>query len=177
MIYVKMAVKSECTISRKPAKDFSRAFGQFYSDNIGNFYVKTFLLKRGVCGGMAEADVLVNLPHLDSATLREEGMYLIDKDRVVCEFANSDGGNFVEVRGVDPGTFKVFKNVFGGRDKAHVFFENKMLEGLDPKRVKVYSERKNCANCNGYFKDGVLVDFTGVKVETGRIPKEYVFVE
>jgi hypothetical protein len=170
-----MAIDSKDTFSQKPVKDFKRAFDRYYADNSGNFYVRTNFTRRGICGNMADPTVLVNIPRLDSATLREDGMYLIDKNKVICKYPNSDGGNFVEIKGVDPGTFKVYKNVFGGRDKDHVFSEDKMLEGIDPGRVKVYSDTKNCANCTGYFQDSVLVDFMGRKVD--KVPEGYVFAE
>ena len=63
------------------------------------------------------------------------------------------------------------------REGDHVFSEDRMLKGLDPQRVKVYSDLENCANCAGYFRDGLLVNNTGDKVKGGKVPKEYVFVE
>jgi len=135
------------------------------------------MLQSDSTGKLAFFDVMVNIPQLDSATLRSDGQYLIDKNTVICVFENSDGGNFVEMTGVHPASFRAFKNVFGGRDKDHVFSKDRMLEGLNPQRVKVYSHMENCGNCDGYFKDGVLVDFMGEKVVGNKIPEDYVFAE
>ena len=177
MLYVRTDVNGDCRICRRPESNFRHAFDKFYLDDSDKFYIRTFLLRSDSSGKLIESDVMVNLPRLDSATLHSDGLYLIDKNRVICVFGNSDGGNFVELKGVDPGTFKSFRNVFGGKDRDHVFSRDIMLEGLSPQRVKVYSNMKNCGNCDGYFKDGVLMEFMGEKVAGSKIPKDYVFVE
>lgn len=176
MIYVKQGVNGECRMSRRPVTEFTRAFFQFYVDSGNKFYLRNVLLKES-CGSMRMSDVMVEMPRLDSATVRRDGNYFIDKDKVVCVYENSDGGNYAEMKGVDPGSFKIFRNVFGGRDKDHVFYQETMLEGVDPQRVKVYSDMKNCSNCDGYFKDGKLVYRAENKVDAEAIPRDYKFVE
>ena len=178
-VYVKSEKGEECRIYRRWEDGFKHVFGEFYVDREDRFYIQSALLDEDSNKNLAFFDVFVEIPRLDAATYRREGEYLLDKDKVICVFENSDGGNYVEVKGVDPASFKIFKNVFGGRDKEHVFLQDRMLEGVDPQRVKVYSEMKDCANCDGYLVDG-RVFYHGVdRVEDTQmvIPKEFKYVE
>jgi hypothetical protein len=99
-----------------------------------------------------------------------------DSSKVICVYLNSDGGNFVLLNDLDPKTFKVFNNAFGGKDKNHVFYQANILTGLNPSSVKVYS---NTENCLAYFTDGELCYWGEQRSELKDcvISSDYKFVE
>jgi len=167
-----------CRIEKWTAGQFSRCFGEFYEDKRGEFFVKSFALMKGAHDSLREVDVFVRIPKLDSGTFRSDGMYIMDNTKVICVFGTSDGGQYVVVKHADPKTFKAFRNVFGGKDSEHVFYEYEIIPGIRPNKVKVLSATDNCANCDGYFRDGDLTYHNADKLEARfRIPQEYKYTE
>ena len=179
MVFVKTGGDSACNICQRNKDGFRHAFDRFYVDSSNRFYVASSLLRPDSSKKLAFSQVFVEIPTLDAATYRTEGWYLMDRSKVLCVFENSDGGSYVELKGVDPTSFKAFKHVFGGRDKDHVFFQHSILDGLDPAKVRVYSNLKNCPNCDGYFKDDRFLYYDVDKMGDRKfvIPKEFAVIE
>lgn len=167
---------SSYLLKRVDVRKFEKTFGPFYKDALGHFFIGSLLLADSA---LNSRPILIQIPRLDSATFIQDGQYLIDKTKVICVFDNSDGGNFVQLRNVNPASFKTFHNVFGGRDSSHVFFQNKLLVGVNPSTVKVYSSMQNCSNCQGYFVDRDIFYIGGNKIVDSavRVPTEFRFVE
>ena len=162
-------------IVRRDSAEFTRLYSDFYTDKEQRFYI----MSMGHAHDMSPVPVYIEIPRIDSASFKQDGQYFWDKSRVICVFGNSDGGSYAPLKGVDPGSFRVFKNVFGGKDKDHVYFQNRLLEGLSPAGVRVYSEYENCANCDGYFKEGKIV-YRGrerIKDTAFVIPERFRFLE
>lgn len=111
---------SRYQIEKRDSDLFEKAFGSFYKDKNGLFFVAS-IFDTG--SPLKPAPILIQIPTLDSISFRQDGQYLVDKSKVICVFGNSDGGNYVVLKNVDPSSFQVFRNVFGGRDSAHVFFK------------------------------------------------------
>jgi len=159
--------------------DLKKKFDEFYEDKSGHFFIRSFGHKRTEKHEFEPVEVFVEVPKLDSATYKVAGSYIMDSSKVICVFQNSDGGNYVWMKDADPRSFQAFKNAFGGKDKDHVFYNDKILEGLNPSTVKVYSNTKNCSNCTAYFTDGKLC-YSGDEKNEGKscsIPPEYKFIE
>jgi hypothetical protein len=84
---------------------------------------------------------------------------------------NSGGTYVVGVIGADHESFTPFKSIAGGYDKSHVFYDGlpsnfKIIEGCDPKTVKVLNPERGCYNCgNCYFVDKHSVFFGLNKIE------------
>jgi hypothetical protein len=160
--------------------EFTWLYDNFYQDRNGKFYIKSSkFVKLSSNNNPIYSPVYIEIPFLDSNSFMRMGNYLKDKKHVICIFENSDGGNYVSLKNVDPVTFVAFKNVFGGKDSGVVFFQNKILSDLDAKHVKVYSNQASCINCDGYFKDSNVIYLGGRKIlDTGLvIPNEYKYVE
>lgn len=101
-------------------------------------------------GGKLElVDVFVQVPRFDSATFKMEGQYLMDKSKVVCNFENSDGGSYTVLKNADPSSFQAFSGIFGGKDRYHLYFQDRLLSGINPDRARVYIGQKDCRNCLG----------------------------
>jgi hypothetical protein len=166
------------SIEKRDSSDFENLFNRFYADDAGKFYIKSFGHKLADKKNEITS-VFVEIQKLDNNTFCDYGLYFKDSSKVLCVFENSDGGNYPQMYGVDPKSFKPFSNVFGGKDSFHVFFQNRMLDSLNVKNVKVYSEIKNCANCKGYFTDGKIVYYGANKIKEQNfiIPKEFKFEE
>jgi hypothetical protein len=155
---------------------FQKAFESFYKNKIGRFFVSSSIFREHI---QKNEPILIQIPELDSNTFIRAGQYLIDKSKVICVFDNSDGGNYVLLKDVDPTSFRIFHNVFGGKDSTHVFFQSSLLLGVSPKNVRVYSSMQNCSNCDGYFVDGNItyVGSRRITDSSNCVPKQYQFVE
>jgi hypothetical protein len=159
--------------------DLIKKFDKFYEDRNGHFFIRSYGHQKSQKSEFQLVEVFVEIPRLDSATYKSSGSYLIDNSKVICVFSNSDGGSYVWLKDADPESFQAFKNAFGGKDKKHVFYQAKKLEGLNPVTVKVYSDTKNCTNCMPYLTDGNSCYFGEEKIEKSNcsIPPEYKFIE
>jgi len=156
--------------------DLIKKFDEFYEDKSGHFFIRSYGHQRSKKHEFEPVEVFIEIPKLDSATYKNWDSYIMDSSKVICVFANSDGGNYVLLKDADPKSFHAFKNAFGGKDKNHVFYQAKMLEGLNPSTVKVYSDLKNCTNCRPWFKDEKTCYF-GEEKSGCSVPSEYKFVE
>jgi hypothetical protein len=166
-------------IEDRPLSDFVISFSDFYKDKNGQLFVKTFGHRRSDSGKMELVDVFVQVPQFDPATFKVEGQYLLDSSKVVCSFENSDGGSYKILKSADPQSFQSFSGIFGGKDKYHVFFQDKVLSGVKPDDVKIYSEQKICGNCLGYVKgDSILYFGSGPIPENNfQIPDRYKYIQ
>lgn len=97
--------------------------------------------------------------------------YFQNKEKVYMWWGNSDGEYPIEVTGADPDTFVPFDSVAGGVDKQFVFYGDipgdfGIIEGADPKSVKVLNPERGCWNCNNcYFVDNKNVYYGLTKIE------------
>ena len=166
-------------VEQRDSAGFSRLFGDFYTDRDNKFFIKSEALVQGK-DSLEFMSVFIEMPRrLDSATLTRDGDYFIDKSNVICIFGNSDGGGYTPLLGADPASFKAFRNVYGGKDRRHVYYQDRVLEGVNPDNVRVYSDSKSCANCDGYFRDGKILyhDWQRIPDTAYAIPGEYKYVE
>jgi len=167
-------------IEERELNGFVKLYDRFYRYKDGTFFIKSYRFNEEKTNNRASlTEIYIEIPFLDSSSFKPMGQYLKDKTKVLCVFDNSDGGNYLELKSVDAGSFTAFKNIFGGKDSCHVFFQDKLLSNINSKHVKVYSKYKNCTNCEGYFKDGNVVYFGTKRIsEPGfEIPKEYKYIE
>jgi hypothetical protein len=81
------------------------------------------------------------VPDIDVQTYQEfnaSSDYKKDKNCIYWKYGTTDG-TFIQLVKADLETFQVIQ--FGlGKDKKHVFFQGKIVEGLDPKSVKTYKD-------------------------------------
>jgi hypothetical protein len=157
--------------------DLIRKFDVFYKDKKGHFFIKSYGHQRVEGFEMKFVDVFIEIPELDSASYLNLDSYLKDDSKVICIYANSDGGNYVLLKDADPKTFQAFKSAFGGKDKNHVYYQAKKLPGLNPSAVKVYSTMRICSNCTAYFTDGKKCYLGDMESKSSKIPSEFDFVE
>ncbi|MGB0430792.1 MAG: hypothetical protein ACPGLV_09985 [Bacteroidia bacterium] len=100
-----------------------------------------------------------------------DGSFFSAKGKVLHWWYNSDGTYVVSAKGANPKTFVPFEGISGGKDDKHVFYDGlpsnfKIIEGCDPKTVRVLNPERGCGNCgNCYFVDKHSVFFGLNKIE------------
>ena len=175
-VIARIFVKDSISITKKRnGNDFYKVFDRFYMDKEGRFFIKSFQNKPGKNDSLLLSEIFIEIPKLDSGSYVNYGSYIKDSSKVICVYDNSDGGNYLLLKNVDAKSFECFENVFGGKDKNHVFFQGSILYDLDVKKIKVYSMQRNCGNCEGYFTDGHLIYYGSKRISDVdfKIPNEY----
>lgn len=178
-VLVKYNHQARAIIKKIKSTELTLKFKFFYEDMYGLFFIKS-AGHRLNNGKMELVDVFIEIPKLDSGSFINYGVYFRDSSKVICVFENSDGGNYKTMQNVDPKSFTVFKNTFGGKDKNNVYYQNVVLKDLDPGLVKVYSNTLSCSNCKSYFTDGKVYYFGTQRITKRDFlmnAKEYRYIE
>lgn len=135
---------------------FTHVKDDFYQNSSGDLFERKLVMARPKdsacrCQFVVMYDSLIRISENDTIVekpLREliglasfirldSTFYSKDNKHVFYFHGNSDGGTRSFVKGADPATFRRLGDYRWGIDKAHVFYETKMLRELDVSKVRV----------------------------------------
>ena len=153
--------------------NFKKVVDNIYRDDSGKVYIRT------VCVNPISKDTFLYSEYFKNVTAfldlksyeQIKNGYFQNKGKVYMWWGNSDGEYPIEVVGADPKTFVPFDSVAGGTDKQNVYYggvpsDFEIIQGADPKSVKVLNPERGCWNCgNCYFVDDKNVYYGLTKIE------------
>lgn len=109
-----------------------------------------FLDSTIVINDYENRESLRNFIDIDSYKSFPDGYYSKDKNYVFYTWNNSDGGVRFLIKNADPRTFSVIKYRWA-KDNRRVFYENKVVEGANPKTIIVFGDYGDSAKDEHYL--------------------------
>lgn len=184
-----------CTINKKAEKNTATTFqakdsarytlvkGWFYTDKFGKLFEQKQYAVRG------EGDFYDSQIYYDSIAIFKIGdstiekplsevidiktftefdkgtLFSKDKINVYYSYSSSSGSYRVVVNGANPNTFKPLSDYNYGADDKHIFYQSKMINGLNFKKHEILYSLDTTDFFIDYIKDDKVVFYDGDTVK------------
>jgi hypothetical protein len=171
------------TFQAKDSANYKLVKGKFYTNKFGKLFEQKQFAKKG------KGDVYDSQIYFDSVVILKIGDSIIekslseiidigtyvefdngtsfskDKNNVYYSFVNTGGGYRTIVNSANPNTFKPLSDYQYGMDDKHIFFQSKMIEGLNFKKHEILYTLDTTDFFIDYIKDNKVVFYRGDTVK------------